>query len=244
MILRRLTLHMRSQNWFAVILDFLVVVVGLFIGLQVDTWWQERQESRLEVSYLLEIREDFEANKSRLDITITGLEDILQSILVLHEQAALETPSLSAQDLNNEFRAISSMPAFIPVNRAYANLTGSGDLRLIQSRHLKNALAGYYAASEMSILVQNTHEMELVQIYEPYMIRNLDYAAVQRTRVDDYSLPPPIEESLILELIGTREFRNILTQKWVITTDLLGQHRNMLERTKNVLELLEVTDRE
>lgn len=244
MILRRLTLHIHSQNWFAVILDFLVVVVGLFIGLQVDTWWQERQESRLEVSYLLEIREDFEANRSRLEITITNLEGILQSLLVLHEQAALETPGLSAQDLNNEFRSISSMPAFIPVNRAYANLTGSGDLRLIQSRQLKNALAGYYAASEMSILVQNTHEMELVQIYEPYMIGNMDYAAVQRTRVDDFSLPPPVEESLILELVGTREFRNILTQKWVITTDLLNQHRNMLERTKNVLELLEVTDRE
>ena len=244
MVLRRLTLHIRSQNWFAVFLDFLVVVVGLFIGLQVDTWWQARQESKLEESYLLEIQEDFEANKSRLDDSIGGLESIIRSILVLHEQAALEAPSLSVQDLNSEFRSISSMPSFIPVSRAYANLTGSGDLRLIQSRPLKNALADYYAASEMSILVQNTHEMELVQIYEPYMIENLDYAAVQRTRVDDFSLPPPIEESTILELIGTREFRNILTQKWVISTDLLNQHRNMLDRTTKVLERLEKSDNE
>ena len=193
MLLRRLMLHIRSQNWFAVLLDFLVVVVGLFIGLQVDTWWQSRQESKLESSYLLEIQEDFEANRTRLESSIAGLEGILKSILVLHEQAALEAPSLSVQDLNNAFRAIGSMPAFIPVNRAYANLTGSGDLRLIQSRPLKNALADYYAESEISILVQNTHEMELVQIYEPYMIENMDYAAVQMKRVDDHSLPPPIE---------------------------------------------------
>ena len=48
----------------------------------------------------------------------------------------------------------------------------------------------------------------------------------------------------IMELIGTREFRNILTQKWVITTDLLDQHRNMLDRTSKVLELLENSETE
>jgi len=244
MVLRRLLSHIHSQNWLAVLLDLLVVVVGLFIGLQVDTWWQARQESRLGDSYLLEIQEDFEANKSKLDKSVAQLELIIQSILALHEQATFAVPSLSAQELNKEFRSIISMPTFIPVNRAYANLTGSGDLRLIQSRPLKNALADYYSASELTVLVQNTHEMELVQIYEPYTIENLDYAAVQMTRVDDFSLPPPIEESLILGLIGTRRFRNILTQKWVITTDLLNQHRNMLNRTNNVLELLDIGAKE
>jgi len=244
MIIRRLLSHFRSQNWFAVLLEFLVVMIGLFIGLQVDTWWQGREESILEKSYLLEIREDFEANKSRLESSIANLERIIQSMLVLHEQAALEVPSLSAQELNNEFRAISSMPTFFPVNRAYANLTGSGDLRLIGSRALKNALADYYAAAELAALVQNTHEMELVQIYEPYMIENLDYAAVPKSTVEDFSLPPPIEDSLILELLGTRKFRNILTQKWVITTDLLDQHRRMLVRTTKVLELLGISNTE
>jgi len=240
LLLRRVIKHVKAQNWFAVLLDFLVVVVGLFIGLQVDTWWQTEQESKLEASYLLEIREDFEANKSKLDHSIAELELIIGSILILHEQAAIEVPSLSAQDLNKEFSSITSMPTFFPVNRAYANLTGSGDLRLIRNRPLKNALAEYYAASELSILVQNTHEMELVHIYEPYVIENLDYAAVQREHVDDFTLPPPIEEPLILESIGTRKFRNILTQKWVITTDLLKQHRNMLDRTKKVLQMLEI----
>jgi len=244
MVLRRLLLHFRSQNWFAVLLEFLVVVVGLFIGLQVDTWWQGREESILETSYLLEIREDFEANKSRLEDSIAYIERIIQSMLVLQEQAALQVPSLSAQDLNNEFRAINNMPTFFPVNRAYANLTGSGDLRLIGSRRLKNALADYYAAAELTALVQNTHEMELVQIYEPYMIENLDYAAVSKSTVEDFALPPPVEDSLILELIGTRKFRNILTQKLIITTDLLSQHRRMLVRTTKVLEMLGMNNSE
>lgn len=80
--------------------------------------------------------------------------------------------------------------------------------------------------------------MELVQIYEPYIIANLDHAAVQTTRVDDFSLAPPIEEARILDVLGTREFRNVLTRKWVITTDLLDQHRGMLLRTRSILRQL------
>ena len=30
MILRRITQHVRNQNWFAVLIDFIIVVVGVF----------------------------------------------------------------------------------------------------------------------------------------------------------------------------------------------------------------------
>jgi len=44
MILRRLTKHVRTQNWFAVALDFIIVVVGVFIGIQVSNWNASRVE--------------------------------------------------------------------------------------------------------------------------------------------------------------------------------------------------------
>ena len=60
MLLRRVSSHVQSENWFAVFLDLIVVVVGLFIGLQIDTWWEGQKEARIEGVYLLEIREDFD----------------------------------------------------------------------------------------------------------------------------------------------------------------------------------------
>jgi len=62
------------------------------------------------------------------------------------------------------------MQNLMPVSRAYVNLTGSGDLKLIQNRSLKNGLAEYYAAAQLTALVQSTHEMELVQTFQPYII--------------------------------------------------------------------------
>jgi hypothetical protein len=42
MILTRLTAHLRSQNWFAVVLEFIIVAVGVVMGLQVSNWNDNR----------------------------------------------------------------------------------------------------------------------------------------------------------------------------------------------------------
>ena len=47
MILRSVTKHIKDQNWFAVGLDFLIVVVGVFIGIQVANWNEEQQQQQL-----------------------------------------------------------------------------------------------------------------------------------------------------------------------------------------------------
>ena len=46
MILRRLTENLRAQNWTAITIEFLIVVVGVFIGTQVANWNQGRIEKR------------------------------------------------------------------------------------------------------------------------------------------------------------------------------------------------------
>jgi len=225
-------------------MEGVAIVVSILLAFWIDTWWEDRMEARLEVVYLIELQEDFEQNKSRLEDEAASFEEIARRMVVLQEQSALDSPSMSVSELNESFSQIINMSTFYPVNRAYANMTGSGDLKLIRSRPLKNALAEYYAAAQITILVQKTHEMELVQIYEPYIIENLDYAAVAIIRADDFPLPPPIEEASILKVLATREFRNILIQKSVITTDLINQFRGMLERTNNILRLLKLANRE
>jgi len=52
MILRRISENIRSQNWFAVAVEFIIVVVGVFMGLQVQDW-NERRKERIEEHVLL-----------------------------------------------------------------------------------------------------------------------------------------------------------------------------------------------
>lgn len=52
MILRSITKHVRDQNWFAVLLEILIVVVGVFIGLQVQQWADEQARLKQEATYM------------------------------------------------------------------------------------------------------------------------------------------------------------------------------------------------
>jgi len=53
MLLRRITKHVKDQNWFAVFLDFIIVVAGVFIGIQVANW-NEAHSVRKEQRVMLE----------------------------------------------------------------------------------------------------------------------------------------------------------------------------------------------
>lgn len=51
MILRRVMEHVRDQNWAAVGIDFCIVVIGVFFGIQVANWNDARAEERRGSAY-------------------------------------------------------------------------------------------------------------------------------------------------------------------------------------------------
>ncbi len=55
MILRRLTANLRAQNWTAIGIEFLIVVVGVFLGTQVANWNQARLEKQATQRMLLQL---------------------------------------------------------------------------------------------------------------------------------------------------------------------------------------------
>ncbi len=239
MILRHLAEAIKKQSWFTALLELMIVVLGIYIGLQVDDWNDIRKERQLETAYLQELLEDFETNRDSLIGSIDVFEQLIHAMIGLLEQSALDSPEWTVAELNAGFRVIQEMPTFMPAERAYSNLTGSGDLKLLKSRRLQNALAQYFSTAELLRLVQATHELELVRTFQPYIIKNMDYQAVRYERLVDFLLPPAVEEDRILEVLGTREFRNIITQKWTISTDLLNQNRQMKDQTMAIISILE-----
>ncbi|WP_423929267.1 hypothetical protein [Dokdonella sp.] len=60
MLLRRLTQHVKAQNWFAIGIDFVIVVVGVFIGIQVANWNDSRAFNARELGLLAELKSEIE----------------------------------------------------------------------------------------------------------------------------------------------------------------------------------------
>ena len=62
MILRRLADGIRNQDWFTVLVEVLIVVVGIFLGLQVDDWNEARKDRAEESTYLARLVDDLDAS--------------------------------------------------------------------------------------------------------------------------------------------------------------------------------------
>ena len=46
MILRRFAEHLRKRDWTSVVIEILIVVLGVFIGLQVNDWGSDQAAKR------------------------------------------------------------------------------------------------------------------------------------------------------------------------------------------------------
>ncbi|MCH2457688.1 MAG: hypothetical protein MK186_06525, partial [Henriciella sp.] len=55
MILRRLAMSIRKQDWFTVLIETLIVVLGVFLGIQVANWNDARIERSMERQYLVRL---------------------------------------------------------------------------------------------------------------------------------------------------------------------------------------------
>ena len=99
MILRRVISHFRKQEWTAIAIDFLIVVVGVFVGIQVSNWNETRKDRRVEYALLQRLhietqellaitREEFRLHRDRVERSVPSapceiLRSRLPSLVVL-----------------------------------------------------------------------------------------------------------------------------------------------------------------
>jgi len=89
MLLRSLTKHVKDQNWFAVFVDFAIVVIGVFIGIQLGNWNEARVNKQATISVLERLNAEIDVNMNAADgviARIDGSADIRATAI-----AALET---------------------------------------------------------------------------------------------------------------------------------------------------------
>lgn len=68
MLFRRLRQHVRSHDWFAVGIDLLVVIVGIYLGFQVAAWDEHRQLLNQREDYLSRLIDDLQDDVQEAEI--------------------------------------------------------------------------------------------------------------------------------------------------------------------------------
>ena len=60
MILQKLRKHLKEQNWFAVILEVFIVIMGVTLAYQINLWNENRKDHRATVHILQGLTEEFD----------------------------------------------------------------------------------------------------------------------------------------------------------------------------------------
>lgn len=79
MILRRLAQHLREQNWTAITIEFVLLVLGVFLGIQVANWNEERVDREREHLLLVELRAELAETIRQIGIKKSAFAQIARS---------------------------------------------------------------------------------------------------------------------------------------------------------------------
>ena len=203
----------------------------------IANWNEARLDAQRERAYLVALQGDFHETVTELEHDIARFDSIANSMTFLLDQSRLARPTASLDQLNEAAGLIIKMEGLTIVSDTYSNLTGSGDLAIIRSQELKDAMASFYGSYDVVVLVGNTHEMQLVGIFQPYIVRNLDYVGMlNRTR--GVTPSAAFDPTRVRAVLRTAEFRNVVAAKWDTVTDLRNVMTAALEKARHVETLL------
>lgn len=144
MLLRRITKHVKEQNWFAVGIDFFIVVVGVFIGLQVANWNGSQLERREEAAIIERLESDFERIQEDSDRSLAFHQTVTEDLRTMVR--ALRSGVLLDEDIPAFERALFKGPNFqTSADRAgsFTELMSSGRGNILRDRDLLHALVDY-----------------------------------------------------------------------------------------------------
>lgn len=146
MLLRRIIGHFRQQEWTAIAIDFVIVVLGVVIGIQVANWNENRVLRERERALLQQLLIDLESDRATGEFGVEAadrIDDAAEALLAVLEGAP-QAASISDADLMRFL--LEAGYAYLPQGNptTYDEMISTGALGRMRNVDLKRVLGEYY----------------------------------------------------------------------------------------------------
>jgi len=206
MILRRVIEHVRTQNWFAVGLDFLIVVVGVFVGLQVSNWNAAHADQERAYGYLERIRDDLDADLDGYMNRVRFWSEVMaQGRLALDYAESDDAERQAEWTILLAYFQASQVGEHTVTDATFEELKSAGELRLIGDPALRDQLAYYYVNSNNPVMRQQPlyreHVRAIIPIDIQFHIWEDCYRSTAEGGQDLVDCPAPVESGRIRDIV-------------------------------------------
>lgn len=231
MRLRRITEHLKEQNWFAVGIDFIIVVIGILIALQIANWSEQEKEKTEAVAIRLNLIQEFEKNrevlKARIELIKNSLDHSYQ-ILALFGQSMEQ---LNETNIDKILLSTLFYGNFNPANSTILDILQSGRLRLVKDNQLKHHLDEWLQMLEDTDEDFRNQDVQANEYFLPYLNNNI---AMRNLELHG-DLNIVSEKSVLLEDYYYKIFNDFKFENLMISH--IGWNTIMLEHYENLDQL-------
>ena len=228
MILARLSRAIREQNWFAVTIEFLIVILGVVIGFQITAWNADRERRALEAATLCNLLADFNRIETDMAEHVSDAEVTSREAQRIAEAAQRG----AAWEELGRFSELALQLRYPPAGSAtYDQLVSSGDLDLIRSQALRTALTNFGTQLARHQESGNSHSLMMAELSGPV------FRVIRLSPEDVETMPDPLRAELE-RFVTSAEFMLAATALLALADANVGWKRVNLERASAVMAAL------
>ncbi len=143
MILRRIVGHLRRQEWTAIFIDLVIVVSGVFIGIQVANWNDARRAQIAEAALLDRLDAEFRSIEPSLAHWVQQMQATTASTAATVEALRRDHAPDDALEFRRHLAQANFVRTVPAVSANYVAMVSSGDIATIRDEELRLALIRY-----------------------------------------------------------------------------------------------------
>jgi hypothetical protein len=196
--------------------EIVLVVVGILIALQINTWNQNLQNLKQEQQLLAQLNIEYSSNLEQLNDKIFIRNGMLQSCLALLSYRKIDPYLVNVDSLNFHLSRMITRPTFNPMLGVTNEISSSGKLYLIKNGELRKELAsfeGYLGdLTEEEMVIFNLTE----NLIQPFLVENYQMGKVNIAFLQDedfmniYSLGDVNKKIPLSELFESADYKPLL----------------------------------
>ncbi len=239
MILRRVIAHFKKQEWTAIAIDFLIVVVGVFVGLQVSNWNAARSERAQLDQQLISLRSELEENQIHFGAFRAELVQQMEDVAELRSAFQQDVLSITQDEVDAKFLNIQRIKIFSPDLTALTELAETGGLRRLSGADIRKAISAW---EREQANVERNYLDALRQrdgVLNPYMMQSIAYGPLlEQSYIVGSAIGRSKFRNDVKALAESRELDNQLSYRYGITGSTVHALDRLETETERLIDLL------
>ncbi len=219
--------------------EIILVVIGILIALQVNTWNENKKTDKLELQILESLQKEFTYNKNELDRSILKAQIIQKRCEVILKNTGNREMKLSELESDSLINwGLTNIITYDPSNGILDDIISSGKIQIIKNKKLKNFLSNWNG------ILNDVKEDETWAVNErnniilPFLYKNSNYTNITVSPQKNNVITSGFDTDY-KAVYKLMEFENLVNGHRIWNAKNEGNYRRLKSNIKNIIALCE-----